>query len=126
MKKTLESCLTSEKVYVKFYRRKKGNSTIDNPKHVANGGMLETATKTLVVPRLRNGLMKNILTDDEKDFLEDVLRLSEGALSIYNKDYWGKRKVLLKKENNVFDLSDPDQYIDYKILMANDNLIAPS
>jgi len=125
MEKTLESCLSNEKVYVKFYRRKKGNIT-DNPKHVANGGMLETSFKELVPPMLRNGQRKNILTDNEKAFLESYLGLKEGELSAYNKNYWDKRKVILYKENNVFDLSDADQYIDYKIVLANSNIVAPS
>lgn len=126
MSEKLESCLTEEKVYVKFYKRRKGNSTIDNPKHVAHGGMLETATKTYVPPRLRSGQYKNILTDDEKKFLEQKLFLPEGELSVYNRDYWKGKKVVLTKENNIFDLSDPDAYINYKILLANTNLIAPS
>jgi hypothetical protein len=125
MEKTLESCLTNQKVIVKFYRRKKGNIT-DNPKHVANGGMLETSFKELVPPMLRNGQMKNILNDSEKEFLEDYMKLDKGTLSIYNKKFWDKRKVILYKENNSFDLSDPNQYIDYKILVANSSIIAPS
>lgn len=126
MEKVLESCLTSERVIVKFYKRRKGNSTIDNPKHVAHGGMLETAFKELVPPQLRSGQLKNILTDSEKAYLEDYMRLEKGALSMYNKPYWNKKRVMLRKEDNIFDLSDPDQYIDYKVVVANSNIVAPS
>lgn len=125
-KEQLVSCLSNEKVYVKFYRRRKGNATIDNPKHVANGGMLDTATKEFVPPRLRNGQLKNILTDSEKAFLEDFMNLPEGTLSIYNKEFWNKRKVILTKDDNIFDLSNPEHYINLKILEANSNKIAPS
>ena len=126
MEKTLESCLTNERVIIKFYKRKKGNSTIDNPKHVAHGGMLETATKELVPPMLRSGQRKNILTDSEKEFLEDYMQLPKGALSIYNKEFWSKRRLVLRKEDNILDLSDPDDYISYKIALANSNIVAPS
>lgn len=126
MEKTLESCLSNERVIIRFYKRKKGNSTIDNPKHVAHGGMLETATKELVPPMLRSGQRKNILTDSEKEFLEDYMQLPKGSLSVYNKEFWNKRKVILRKEDNIFDLSDPDNYIDYKIALANANIVAPS
>lgn len=119
----LINCLEDKKVYVKFIPRLKGNNT-DNPKHVAYGGMLDTAFKELMRGCDRNGRPKNILTEDEKNFLEYALGLRENELSVYNRDFWSKRKVRLRKYNNILDLNDPKQYLDYKILLSNTQLIA--
>lgn len=121
----LINCLEDKKVYVKFIPRLKGNNT-DNPKHVAYGGMLDTAFKELMRGCDRNGRPKNILTEDEKNFLEYSLGLKENELSVYNRDYWSKHKVRLRKYNNMLDLNDPKQYLDYKILLSNTQLIAKS
>ena len=55
-------------------------------------------------------------------------------MSIYKKEnnFWsdanpnGINSVTLHKQDNYFDLSNPVDYIKYKILLANKNLIAPS
>ena len=54
--------------------------------------------------------------------------LEYNALSIYKKvdNYWENNMVRLTKQDNILDLSDPEQYIKYKILLANKNFIAPS
>ena len=54
--------------------------------------------------------------------------LEYNALSIYKKEnnYWSNRQVRLLKQDNILDLSDPEQYIKYKILLANKDDIAPS
>ena len=85
-------------------------------------------------PKLRNGQYVNVLTDSEMAFLEHVMRLEPGALSIYNRtnNYWddsndhGFGVVTLHKQNNYLDLSDPIDYIKYKVLLANKDNICPS
>ena len=60
--------------------------------------------------------------------------LEPNALSIYKKEnnYWsdanpmGASKVTLTKQDNYLDLSNPEEYIKYKILLANKDFIAPS
>ena len=55
-------------------------------------------------------------------------------MSMYKKEnnFWsdaypnGINSVTLHKQDNYFDLSNPVDYIKYKILLANKNLIAPS
>lgn len=117
--------LKNTKVTVRHIFKKSG--LFDNPKHVFAGGMAENAVKVFTVPRLRSGNYVNILTDAEKEFLEEVLGLPVNALSIYAKDnYWKNKMVRLGKHDNIFDLSDPEQYIEYKILLANKDFIAPS
>lgn len=85
---------------------------------------------TICVPVLRStGNYKNVLTNDEKDYLEEALGLDYNALSIYGKNgvnYWDTCKIQLTKEGLHLDLSDPEQYIKYKVLLANTDKIAPS
>lgn len=105
-----------------------------NPKHILSGGMADNAVKTFVVPILSSGLYKNVLTDNEKAYLEKIMGLEYNALSIYRKkdNFWddstdnGANKVRLGKGDTYLDLSIPEEYIKYKILLANENLICPS
>lgn len=131
-KKGLVSCLRKERIIVRHVPKQTG--IVTDPKHPLYGGMAETTVRTFVVPRLSDGRLVNVLTDDEKAFLEDIMGLDYNALSIYKKqnNYWtsqdnrGANQVRLRKQDNYFDLSDPEQYIKYKILLANKDTIAPS
>jgi hypothetical protein len=96
--------------------------------------MAENAKRVFTVPLLRSGIFCDILTKDEKNYLEYILGLEPNALSIYNKEnnFWstandnGISTVVLHKQDNFLDLSNPVDYIKYKILLANKNFIAPS
>ncbi len=126
------NCLKNERIVVRFIPRERG--TITNPKHILYGGMAEGVSRTFVVPKLTSGMYVNILTDSEKNYLEEVMGLEYNALSVYKRvnNFWddsnenGISKVTLKKQDNYFNLSDPDDYIKYKILLANKDFIAPS
>ena len=127
------SCLRNEKIIVRYIPKLSGIWG-NNPKHVLAGGMAEGANRTFVVPRLSSGMFVNVLTDNEKAFLEDVMGLEYNALSIYKKvdNFWddsnenGINKVRLSKQDNYLNLADPEDFIKYKILLANKNFIAPS
>lgn len=126
------NCLRNEKVIVRFIPSQ--SAMVHQAGHVLDGGMAENATRTYVVPRLKSGIYKNVLTNDEKQCLEEIMQLEPNALSIHKKshNFWddsndeGVNKVTLHKHDNVLDLSDPVDYIKYKILLANSDLIAPS
>lgn len=126
------NCLRNEQVIVRFIPSQ--SAMVHQPGHVLDGGMAENATRTYVVPRLKSGIYKNVLTNDEKQCLEEVMQLEPNALSIHKKthNFWddsndeGVNRVILHKHDNVFDLSDPVDYIKVKILLANSDLIAPS
>lgn len=128
----LVSCLRNERVVVRFIPKQ--TTLVSNPKHVLYGGMAETATRTFVVPKLTSGLFVNVLTKQEKDFLEEIMGLEHNALSIYRKEdnFWDDSndgniaEVKLNKQDNYLDLSNPRDYIKYKILLANKDFIAPS
>lgn len=129
----LVSCLRNERIIVRHVPKLTGMWG-NNPKHVLSGGMAEGAVRTFAVPRLSSGMFVNVLTDKEKAFLEEMMGLEYNALSIYKKvdNFWddsnenGINKVRLTKQDNYFNLSDPEDYIRYKILLANKDYIAPS
>lgn len=130
--KQIINCLRNERVIVRHIPKLGGMVT--NPKHILYGGMADSAVKTFTVPRLSSGMYVNVLTDDEKACLEQIMNLEYNALSIYKKtdNFWddsndkGISRVRLTKQDNYLNLSDPEDYIRYKILLANKNYIAPS
>lgn len=130
--KPLINCLRNEQVIVRYLPKQ--SRMVTNPKHVLFGGMAENATRTFVVPMLSSGRYVNVLTDSEKDFLEELMGLPANALSIYKKvdNFWddaneaGISKVTLRKQDNYLNLANVEDYIRYKILLANKDYIAPS
>lgn len=128
----LVNCLRNEKVIVRFISRARG--MITDPKHVLYGGMATGSKMVLTTPLLRSGGFADVLTKDEKRFLEYKLGLEPNALSVHNRvnNFWsdanpnGIGKVELIKGDNPFDLSDPTDYIKYKICLQNRDVVAPS
>jgi len=124
MGEVLESTFTlpSKIVTVKYIKRKTGMASNVGEDHVISGGMLSGSVRRFVTPLLRNGSLANVLTSDEKIFLEKETGLN---LSVYG-DFWKEHYVSLFKDDNRFDLSNPLDYISYKILLSWKNAIAPS
>lgn len=117
--------LRNEKVYVRFVAKEDGL-----PKgHVLSGGKADGAVTSLCVPIVAStGAYKNVLTNAEKDYLEEVLGLDFNALSVYKKtdNYWDDFRVEVGKDGLHLDLSNPEDYIRYKVLIANSDIVAPS
>jgi hypothetical protein len=128
----LVSCLRNEKVCIRYVPRQ--SHMVTDPRHILYGGMAEDSVKTFVVPKLTTGTFVNVLTNKEMAFLEEYLGMEKGTLSVYKKEnnFWsdanpqGINKVKLRKQDNYLDLSVPEDYIRYKILLANKDFIAPS
>lgn len=128
----LVNCLRDEKVIVRFISRARGMVT--DPRHVLYGGMATGSKVRFTTPLLRTGGFVDVLTKDEKKFLEYKLGLEPNALSVHNRtnNFWsdaneeGAGRVTLIKGDNPLDLSDPMDYIRYKVLLANKDQIAPS
>lgn len=119
--------LRNEKIFVRFVPK---NTGLDK-RHAMWGGRADGAFDIFCVPVLRStGNYKNILTNDEKEFLEEALGLDFNALSVYKKEnnYWDNYKVRIPsvKEGLHLNLADPEDYIKYKVLLANSDIIAPS
>jgi hypothetical protein len=126
------SCLKNEKICVRFVPRQ--SRMVTDPKHILFGGMADDAVRTYVVPKLNSGTYVNVLTNSEMNFLENYFGMEKGTMSVYKREhnFWsdanpqGVNKVSLRKQDNYFDLSSPEDYIKYKILLANKDFIAPS
>ena len=110
--------LKNERVIV---RRLLKEGKITNPKHVLYGGMALGAFHTFTVPMLRNGQLVDVLTKQEKDYLEEVMGLETNALSVHRKvdNFWSNYQVKLGKEDTYLDLSIPEDYIKYKVVSVD-------
>lgn len=123
----LVNCLVNKTVIVRFVPR--ASNLVQNPKHILYGGLAEHAFREYTVPRLASsGSYVNVLTNDEKDYLEYILGLEPNTLSIHKRvnNYWDTFKVRLSRLEKTLRLSDPIDYISYKVLRANPDFIASS
>lgn len=129
----LKNCLRNERIVIRHIPKQTG--MVDNPKHILYGGLGEGATRTFCVPKLRSGVYANVLTKDEKDYLEHIMGMEYNALSVYNKtenNFWsdanpnGISSITLTKQDTYLDLSNPNDYIRYKIALSNKDYIAPN
>lgn len=71
------------------------------------------------------------LTDEERKYFESPeggLALSPGDLSIYKKknNFWEQLSVILDKTSLTLDLSNPMDYLRYKLLLTDSVHIAPT
>ena len=131
----LVNCLRNETVIVRKLPRR--TNLVKDANHVMSDGMHDNAVKIYSVPKLqKSNTFVNVLTNEEKDFLEYIMGLPKNALSIYKQpaeqNYWsnanpaGLSSVTLRKKDNIFNMSVPADYISVKILMANKDKICPS
>jgi len=108
--------LPNETITVKFIPRKKGMASNVPDNHIIAGGMMSRAKHRISAPLQANGKIANLLTTEEKDYLEEKTGLN---LSVYG-DFWKTYYVSLFKDDasNKLYLGDELDYISYKILSA--------
>jgi hypothetical protein len=123
-KKVDEFSLPEKKITVRLIRRAKGLAATVGEDHIISGGMIEGASRRFCVPKLRNGGLKNVLTKEEKEWFESN-KFFGVNLSIYS-EFWKDFAVKLYKHDKILDLSDAEDYLQYKVLLAWDKVIAPS
>lgn len=109
---------------------KKSTAFIPDTKHEASF-LAPRAKRRYSAPIGRNGQYVSFLTQEEINFLESDesgLGLAKNQLSFYKKEnnYWDEFFVELGKLSEIWDLSDPINYIKYKMLLANKDDIAES
>lgn len=120
-KTKMEFKLPNKKVKVSPIRRKGG---FLHPSHAASflfGG----ASVRYGTPIIAKDRPIKVLTNEEEAFLSKAL---DRDLSVYKKkedNYWLKHQVQLKDEVRILDLSDPQDYLDYKLLLSLKDDIAP-
>lgn len=119
------SFLKADKVIVQFIP--KPTKEISNKNHIAYGRKLEGTFDFISPPRLRKDKMQNILTNEEKEGLEYLMKRD---LSIYG-DFWkswrkgGMFPIALGKDDMELDLGVAEDYIKYKVLL-NSAIVANS
>ena len=134
-KKEMKSCLVNERVILR--KLPKRTNLVQDSNHIMGDGMHDNAFYIYSVPKHeKSNTFVNVLTNDEKAYLEYVMGLPENALSIYRQpkeeNFWsnanpnGLSKITLRKRDNIFDMSKPTDYIAVKILLANKDKICPS
>jgi hypothetical protein len=121
--------LPNTKITVKPIMRSRGWITDKNHEGFF---LVGTSSNNIAAPMDENGNIKCPLTEDERAFFEDKsvsgMSYSVGDLSPHREtnNFWKKHKIRLYKENKVLDLSNPKDYITYKMLLANTEIVAPT
>lgn len=123
---TLINCLRNNRVIVRHLPKTSG--MFNGKNHVFSGGMADNVAKTFTVPINKANTYINPLTESERQYLEYIMGLESNTLSIYNRvnNFWENFEVRLTKGDNYLDLSSPDDYIKYKVLLINTDYIAKS
>jgi hypothetical protein len=126
MEKTIKSNFTlpTEIITVRYINRNRGMAANVDKNHVIAGGLMSKAVRKFCTPLMRNGSIANVLSNEEKEYIESITGLN---LSVY-KDFWTTFRVTLHKEdaNNRFDLSNPMDFISIKILESLKSEISPT
>lgn len=121
------NCLRNERIVVRYIPKTKG--MVKDPRHILYGGMAENAVRYFTVP-VSNATRTyvKVLTIEEEKYFEEIMGLEYNSLSIHKRvnNYWDNYMVRLTKQDTFLDLSNPDDYIKYKVLLANKDFIAPS
>jgi hypothetical protein len=122
--------LPKRKVQVVPVRRKGGWLP---PSHEASFLYKESKFKIGVPTDPKSGRLRNPLTEEEKAYFENKtvsgLSYNPGDLSIHKEgkdNFWLSYEIALDKHVLELDLSDPMDYIAYKVLLTNTGLVAPS
>lgn len=122
------NCLRNEKVRINLLPKK--SPLFNNPNHILSGNLAPTACIRYQTPLTSSGTPVAVLTADEQACIENIMGVDPGYLSPFKKEnnFWElyTTEVRLQKTGNVLDLSDPMDYIKYKILLANKEAICPS
>lgn len=116
--------LPEEIVTVKFIPRRRGMAANVSDDHIVSGNMMSKAVKKFYAPLQKNGKIVNVLTNEEKEHLEQLTRLN---LSSYG-TFWEEFYVSLRKDDasNRFDMSNPIDYMSVRLLEKVEDEIAPN
>ena len=122
--------LRKEIVEVKFINSTSNMYSSESP---LKGGLAETSSISYAVPK-KNGMLVPILTPDEQAFFEKYFGMTEGSMNpnAITNNYWTTynrgyiNRVNLDKSGKRLHLDDGREYIEWKILLANEEYICPN
>lgn len=111
---------------------KERNGELMGPQH-QNNFLFKDAKIDLPAKYKFGNQLRSPLTQEEAEFFEDSERsglpFKRGDLSVHKKEdnFWDRKeaKVTLRDESLELDLTEPMDYIKYKVLLSNSHLIAP-
>lgn len=106
----------------------KPTGLISDKSHILYGGLAKGSYITYRPKKHdRNDTYANVLSNEEKEKLEQLLGLPDNGLSVYAKkdNYWDTVKIPIGPDGLRLDLRDPEQYIHFKVLSSLTNVIAP-
>ena len=115
--------LPNKKVKVVPIRRKGGWLNEIHPLH-EGGFLVSGARKKYACPTIGKGRVANPLTKEEQDYLEGAL--AEDLNPLKKDNYWVSHFAVLDRDITILDLSKPLDYINYKVLLLQKDVIAPS
>jgi len=123
----IKSPLIDKKLLIVPVRRKSGWLPEGHAAQFLHGN---SYWRAVVKKDAKTGLFVDPLNNDERMFFESPdsgMALKQGDLSIYkdDKNYWSSYTVKLKDEVTVLDLSNPKDYITWKVLLTCSDTIAP-
>lgn len=84
------------------------------------------AKRKYTAPKGTNGRIVDVLTKEEEEYLSKKLRRDLSVFAPAKENYWVEHYVALGDSVKIMNLADPQDYLDYKLLLANKNEIAPS
>ncbi len=93
-------------------------------------GLFKGAAVTLDLPinparKCRVNIFKS---DEEQTFFENKLSVPKGTLSTYDRDnkFWNEFLVRIPDDGLTLNLANVTDFLTYRVLLANSNLIAPT
>jgi hypothetical protein len=132
--RVIESPLMQKKAFIKPIKRKGSwaEQLTGNENH--DGSFLYSGTVISIMGIPYSASLRrrvNVLTEDEQEWFESKkcpINFDEGELSVHNDDssFWDSFKVKLEKNGMSLDLNEPMDYLRYKFLLAQKDLIAPT
>lgn len=116
-----EFVLPNRKVKVQYIKRKGGWL----PDHHIGAGLHQNSIVKYFTPKKSKHGFVEVLTPAEQKTLSAILRRDLSPYLEMEKNYWREKAAILRKNDRVLDLSNPEEYIEYKILLVQKDDVAP-
>ena len=123
-KAKMKSCLINKKIVLSLIE-KPANSLYKEP---GDSTLLVGGSMTIKLPENEHGTLKECLTDDEREYLESVIKTDLSIYSEEGKKFWNSKIATITLKRTGKDLSDADMvlyllkpydYIKYKIALVS-------
>jgi hypothetical protein len=124
IKAKIKNCLINKKIVL---------SLIEKPtnalyKVIGDSTLLIGASVHIKLPQTQFGELKEVLTDEEREYLESLIKTDLNIYSDKGKEFWNSKlaTIILKRTSKdlsdadlILDLSKPYDYIKYKIALVS-------